>query len=135
MLEKLMEKWTEVLETLRQENEISDVAFDTWVKYFKPISVENGMITVKVDKENLIVNESWFTKKYRLPLILAVAQVIEEEYNVCFITFEDSNKCDQVSEIRSEESMVIELQELIKELKAERNKIDLLIEKAESLIK
>ena len=67
MLPLIKEKWNDILEQMKIENDISEVAFTTWVKYFKPYRVEGNMITVSIEKENLVLDPDWFSKKYRMP--------------------------------------------------------------------
>ncbi|MEE1243497.1 MAG: chromosomal replication initiator protein DnaA [Frisingicoccus sp.] len=84
MLPLIKEKWNEILEQMKIENDISEVAFTTWVKYFKPYKVEGNMITVSIEKENLVLDANWFSKKYRMPLIITIAEVLETEFDVQF---------------------------------------------------
>ena len=84
MLPLIKEKWNEILEQMKIENDISEVAFTTWVKYFKPYKVEGNMITVSIEKENLVLDANWFSKKYRMPLIITIAEVLEAEFDVQF---------------------------------------------------
>ena len=84
MLPLIKEKWNEILEQMKIENDISEVAFTTWVKYFKPYKVEGNMITGSIEKENLVLDANWFSKKYRMPLIITIAEVLETEFDVQF---------------------------------------------------
>ena len=92
MLSLIKEKWNDILEQMKIENDISEVAFTTWVKYFRPYRVEGNMITVSIEKENLVLDPSWFSKKYRMPLIITIAEVLETEYDVQFIIPDLSEK-------------------------------------------
>ena len=92
MLSLIKEKWNDILEQMKIENDISEVAFTTWVKYFKPYRVEGNMITVSIEKENLVLDSSWFSKKYRMPLIITIAEVLETEFDVQFIIPDLSEK-------------------------------------------
>lgn len=85
MLPLIKEKWNEILEQMKIENDISEVAFTTWVKYFKPYKIEGNRIIVSVEKENQVLNAEWFSKKYRMPLIITIAEVLETEFDVEFI--------------------------------------------------
>ena len=86
MLSVIEEKWDEILEKMKIENEITEAAFKTWVMYMKPYSVDGNIITVMIDKENLILDAQWFSKKFRMPLIITIAEVLEAEYDVVFVT-------------------------------------------------
>ena len=95
MLPIIKEKWNEILELMKIENDIAEVAFTTWVIHFKPYKVEGNMLTVSVEKENLVLDANWFSKKFRMPLIISIAEVLETEFDVRFIipdgTKEDSD--------------------------------------------
>ena len=95
MLPIIKEKWNEILELMKIENDIAEVAFTTWVIHFKPYKVEGIMLTVSVEKENLVLDANWFSKKFRMPLIISIAEVLETEFDVRFIipdgTEEDSD--------------------------------------------
>lgn len=95
MLPIIKEKWNEILELMKIENDIAEVAFTTWVIHFKPYKVEGNMLTVSVEKENLVLDANWFSKKFRMPLIISIAEVLETEFDVRFIipdgTEEDSD--------------------------------------------
>ena len=52
MLPLIKEKWNEILEQMKKENDISEVAFTTWVKYFKPYKIEGNTIVVSVENAN-----------------------------------------------------------------------------------
>ena len=98
MLPLIKEKWNEILEQMKKENDISEVAFTTWVKYFKPYKIEGNTIVVSVEKEDLVITADWFAKKYRMPLITTMAEVLETEFNVRFIIPDDKHKEDLNSE-------------------------------------
>ena len=101
MLSLIKEKWNDILELMKIENDISDVAFDTWVRYFKPYKVEGNMITISIQKENLVLDTNWFSRKYRMPLIITIAEVLETEYDVQFI-IADSNENTDMNENSAE---------------------------------
>lgn len=92
MLSLIKEKWNDILEQMKIENDISEVAFTTWVKYFRPYKVEGNIITISIEKENLVLDPSWFSKKYRMPLIITIAEVLETEFDVQFIIPDLSEK-------------------------------------------
>ena len=100
MLPIIKEKWNEILELMKIENDIAEVAFTTWVIHFKPYKVEGNMLTVSVEKENLVLDANWFSKKFRMPLIISIAEVLETEFDVRFI-IPDGTEEDSVIEEES----------------------------------
>ena len=100
MLPIIKEKWNEILELMKIENDIAEVAFTKWVIHFKPYKVEGNMLTVSVEKENLVLDANWFSKKFRMPLIISIAEVLETEFDVRFI-IPDGTEEDSVIEEES----------------------------------
>ena len=43
-LERLSEKWNGILQTIRQDNGLSDVAFKTWLLPLKLFRIENSVV-------------------------------------------------------------------------------------------
>lgn len=112
MLDVIHKKWDEILLLMKEENDITDIAFKTWVQYFKPYSVKDHVITVCIDKDNLVLDVNYFEKKYRTPLIMTITEVMEEEFDVRFIlpdaikeTQDQSSEPKQVSSIINESNL------------------------------
>ena len=83
-LNMIQERWEEILKLMVDDNDISDIAYTTWIKYFRPCEIKDGTLHVLVDKEYVIVDAEWFTKKYRMPLIIAIAEVTGKEVQIQF---------------------------------------------------
>lgn len=98
MLPIIKEKWNEILELMKIENDIAEVAFTTWVIHFKPYKVEGNMLTVSVEKENLVLDANWFSKKFRMPLIISIAEVLETEFDVRFIILDGTEEDSVIEE-------------------------------------
>ncbi len=109
MLDVLLKKWDEILLLMKEENDITDIAFKTWVQYFKPYSVKDHMITVCIEKDNLVLDVNYFEKKYRTPLIMTITEVMEEEFNVRFIL------PDTIKEIQNENTENQQVSSIINE--------------------
>lgn len=44
-MDKIIEKWDEILNTVKQEYEISDVSFDTWIRPLEVFAIE-GILSI-----------------------------------------------------------------------------------------
>ena len=64
MLETIKEKWPAILEHLKQEHDISDVSFKTWLLPLEVVSVENNTIIIVVPEES--IGLQYIKKKYYL---------------------------------------------------------------------
>lgn len=80
----IQERWDEILKQMVEDNDISEGAYTTWIKYFRPCEIKDTTLYVLVDKEFVIVDALWFTKKYRMPLMIAISEIIEKEFQVQF---------------------------------------------------
>ena len=83
IMEQILEKWNEILENVKKEHEISDVSFDTWMRPLEVYAVEDDTIYVLVPLEQMALN--YISKKYYLPLKVAVAEVLGKEYDIHFL--------------------------------------------------
>ena len=73
MLETLKEKWNDILYYLKEEHEISDVSFTTWLLPLKIYSLESGnVIRIIVPDANFL---GYIRKKYSLLLKISVEEI------------------------------------------------------------
>ena len=82
-MDKILEKWDEILQTVKREHEISDISFDAWIKPLEVFGVEGSLLYILVPSEQMTL--SYITKKYYLPLKVAIAEIIGTEYEIKFI--------------------------------------------------
>ena len=83
----IYEKWDEILETVKKEHELSDVSFKTWLKPLKIHKIENNVVTILVPSQQ--VGLDYISKKYALPLKVAVSELSGVDYEIAFILPED----------------------------------------------
>lgn len=89
----IQEKWSEILEALKVEHAISDVSFRTWLLPLKVYSVENNIITILIDDAVLGSGSiDFISRKYGLPLKVAVEEVTGESYEIAFISSAQASK-------------------------------------------
>lgn len=88
------EKWTEIIEYLRIEHELSNISFTTWIQPLKVYDIINGTVFILV-KMNASIE--YIEKKYLLPLKVSIAEVTGEEYEVVLIS-EDDEKIHELLE-------------------------------------
>ena len=80
-------KWNEILEILKEEHDIMDVSFNTWIKPLEVYSVENDLVTLLVPDENIGTN--YLHKKYYLPLKVVIQEVTGEMLDIEFLHISD----------------------------------------------
>ena len=82
-MDKIIEKWDEILNTVKQEYEISDVSFDTWIRPLEVFAIEGNTLYILVPSEQMAL--SYISKKYLAPLRVAIVEITEIEYEIKFI--------------------------------------------------
>ena len=95
-MNKVMEKWDEILQIVKTEHDLSDVSFNTWLKPLTVYEVVDNVVTIIVPSEQVGLN--YISKKYKLPLQVTISEVTGmENCDINFILPEDVPKKEEVS--------------------------------------
>lgn len=87
-MEKVIEKWNDILSTVKKEHDISDISFDTWMRPLDVYAVEGNVLYILAPFEPMALG--YIQKKYYLPLKVAIGELIGEEYDIQFILPENA---------------------------------------------
>lgn len=82
MLEKLQDKWDEILLNLKEEHDITDVSFKTWLLPLKVHTVEAEKVIVTVPDVEFL---GYIRKKYGFLLKITIEEVTGFECSVDFV--------------------------------------------------
>lgn len=88
-MEQILAKWDEILETVKNEHDLTDVSFNTWIKPLVVYNVEGSKLYILVPSEQMGIN--YIEKRYKLPIQVAIAEIVGEEYEIIFISQEQTN--------------------------------------------
>ena len=91
-MNEVKEKWPEIIEHLRVEHELLNVSFDTWIKPLKVYDVIDDTAYILVNKDSSV---EYIDKKYRLPLMVCIAEITGKEYEIQFVS-EDDDKLNEI---------------------------------------
>lgn len=91
-MNEVKEKWPEIIEHLRVEHELLNVSFNTWIKPLKVYDVINDTAYILVNKDSSV---EYIDKKYRLPLMVCIAEITGKEYEIQFVS-EDDDKLNEI---------------------------------------
>ena len=80
-------KWDEIIHKLKIEHGLSDVSFKTWIAPLEVYDVVDSTVYILVP---LKASVDYITQKYLLPFQVCIAEVTEKEFEVKFITSDDS---------------------------------------------
>ena len=87
-MEKVIEKWNDILNTVKIEHDISDISFDTWMRPLDVYAVEGNTLYILAPFEPMALG--YIQKKYYLPLKVAICEMTGEEYEIKFVLPEDA---------------------------------------------
>lgn len=92
------EKWSEIIEHLKIEHDLSNVSFTTWIKPLKVYDIINDTVFILV---NMNASVEYIEKKYLLPLKVSIAEITGIEYDIVFIS-EDDERLHEIKDISFE---------------------------------
>ncbi len=89
-MELIKSKWNEILEYIKNEYNLSDISFNTWIKPLKFHSVENNkvIIIIPFDQSH---SKNYISSKYSLPIKVSITEVTGMEYDIEFILEKDAS--------------------------------------------
>ena len=82
-MDSILKKWDEILFTVKTEHDISDIAFETFIRPLEVYGITGHILYILVPSEQLGL--SYISKKYYLPLKVAIAEITGTEYEIKFL--------------------------------------------------
>ncbi len=79
----IQEKWSEILNMIKIEHDVSDISFSAWLEPLKVHKVEGNVVTIIVTNGSMALN--YINKKYLLPLKVAIAETTGEDYEISLV--------------------------------------------------
>ncbi len=80
MLQELLDKWDEILFTLKNEYEITDVSYRTWIEPITVYSVEDGLVTLVANISDIGLNI--INHKYKEAFMVVISEALNSEFDV-----------------------------------------------------
>ena len=103
-MEELKQKWDIIIQTLKEDYDITDMSFRTWIKPIQVYSVVGDKITLLIPENN---NDSdgkglsynmrvgYIERKYLAAITLTIAEIMGREYDVTLMSSIDKEKIDK----------------------------------------
>ena len=92
-------KWDEIKENIKNDLDLTDVSYNTWIAPLKFNKKEDNMITILVPSENAKYVD-YINKKYKNFFIVTISEMFNQNYDVSFVLEKDL-KNDSVNEEES----------------------------------
>lgn len=83
----IQEKWSDILNMIKIEHDVSDVSYSAWLEPLKVYKVEGNVVTIIVTNGSMAL--SYINKKYILPLKVAIAETTGEDYEISLVLPEE----------------------------------------------
>lgn len=82
-MDEIIEKWNEILQTVKEEHGLSDISFTTWLQPLDVFTVKENTLYILVPDEQLAFD--YIKKKFTLPIKVAVAEITGKAYEIEFV--------------------------------------------------
>ncbi len=89
-MELILEKWDEILRTVKEEHDLTDVSYNTWLKPLTVYNVEGTTLYILVPSGQVEMGINYIKKKYTLPIKVAIAEITGIDYEIVFISQEQT---------------------------------------------
>ena len=96
MLDEIISKWDEILKLMKEDFDIADVSFKTWILPLKPYSEENDVVSIIVPEEQ--TGLKYIDKKYTTPFKVTISEVMNHEFDIKFISTSEIKKISKQSQ-------------------------------------
>lgn len=93
MLDEIKNKWNSILKLMKEDFDIADVSFKTWILPLQVYSVVDDVVTILVTEEQ--TGLKYIEKKYTTPFKVTISEVMNHEFDVKFISSNDINNRPQ----------------------------------------
>lgn len=84
MENKIRDKWSKIIEYLKDAYEVNGVLFRTWIEPLEVVSYNNGTLVISIDEQKQGDILNLIDKKYKMPLQVAIEVITEEQVNIQF---------------------------------------------------
>lgn len=91
------EKWEDILLTLKNEYELSQIVYESWIEPLKIYQIDNNVLYILVPPEQIALN--YISKKYTTPLKVVISEFTGINYEIKFILPEDTKKIKPIKSI------------------------------------
>ena len=82
-MELILQKWEEILKTVKEEYDVADVAFESWLRPLQVYNIIGSTLYILITSEQILL--SYVKKKFTLPLKVVIAEITGIDYVIEFI--------------------------------------------------
>lgn len=90
-MNNINDRWDEIKEIIKDEYDLTDISFNSWIKPLQFFKSENNIVTILIPKEQSPLIK-YIEKNYHFSFKATISEVMNEEYDIVFITEDDALK-------------------------------------------
>lgn len=87
-MQQIIEKWDKILQTVKEEHDLTDISYETWLKPLQVYNIDGNKLYILVPSEQMGLN--YITKRFTLPIKVAIAELTGRDFEIIFIIQEQT---------------------------------------------
>lgn len=84
-MDTIKQNWKEILLKTKEEHDISDISFNTWLEPLSISKIENNTVTILVSPDHGQMGLDHINRKYKLALKVAISEFAGSDFNIEFV--------------------------------------------------
>lgn len=89
----VIERWDDIQLLLKNESDISSMAYKTFLETLEPVKIKNNVVIIKADNE---IERNYIEKKYSKIIMIAINEVTGKTYDIRFIIPKEIDNLDDI---------------------------------------
>ena len=85
MKNEIKTKWDEIIHHVKDDCNVTDVAFRTWIEPLIVSSIKNNTVTIVIDEEKQGHSIDLISNRYMIPLRVAIEEITGKQYELKFV--------------------------------------------------
>ncbi len=98
MENSIKSKWNEIINHVKDEYNVSNLLFRTWLLPLTVFSEHNNQVLIIIDEEKQGSAPDIISNKYKMPLTVAIEEITGRQVDIDFILSKDISKYDNTSD-------------------------------------
>lgn len=90
-MSEIADRWDEIKEIIKNEYDLTDISYNTWIKPLKFYKEENHTVTILIPSDQAHA-VSYITNKYKNFFQVSISEMFNDEYQISFILEKDIKK-------------------------------------------
>lgn len=99
-MEAIKEQWEAIKETIRDEYNLTNVSYKTWISPLELYCVKDNNVYIIIPEDKASAAD-YLSKKYKIFFQVTISEMFGDNYDVTFIAEKDANGVDNTTEMKS----------------------------------